>query len=598
MAGARINLVRVDNLETTEGLDVESGSTLYDQADEVELVTPDGEVAVMPSAPTWINQDIKYQYTNGGLGISPKRRRHQIALNVDYLGDETRGRLEQWVHDRALVYFNPGFGRYTDLAYRPLEGDGTTYADRSTTLYDLTGRWALSSLGDETHNYAWDSWLRVMREFGAHTNQRRVTPTPGGAGQVCEYSSVNKVNLHRPGYPLSALEGSDDGTLTEDSGWTRADTTGEITFSYVADGFGHDNMPGALRVVTEYATSSFRSINCNGQWDDGDDEWNGLAEWTGEGLATMSIWVKGRFSSNAGMTFEQDGGDSSSLIFNEDCSEWRKYSLSVYSSDWTTGLPELSLHMHAGTDGDSDDFLVGPCVVHYVTGANSNTAPEWAPFNTAVTGSRMQVASYTYPVTGSMSCSFWWPTDTDVDMYGSGLIAHSSAAGKMRISSSGTTLTWSRTSGSVLSGTITPAPGQVCTAIAVWGNDGDMRLFFNGELIDTAGSAERESDIGAASGTLYLGYSDGYGSHPFLPLAFRIDRRAWTTTEIAQLDMSLRDPVCNLLSVQARGRKYRIVQLPSTPRNQQGGTAWTGQLVLEEYEYDSNLADITTAETY
>lgn len=587
MAGARINLVRVDNLETTEGLDVESGSTVYDQADEVELVTPGGDPAVMPIAPRWIDQDIRYQYTNGGVGISAKRRRHQITLNVDYLGNETRGRLEQWAHDRALIYFNPGFGRYTDLAYRPLMGAGATYPDGTTTpLLDLTERWTLVSAGDTTENHVWDPWLRVMREFSG-TNPRRVIATPGGAGQACEYTSINR---HRPGYPASATEGNGTG----DAGWTKADTTGEITFTHVPDAFGHDDMPDALQVQTDYATSSFRSINCNGQWDSGDGEYNGYT-FAGAGLATVSIWVKGRFSYAAGMTFQQDGGSSSSVAFDEDCSEWRKYSLSVNSADWSAGLPELSIHLHAGADGDSDDFLIGPCVVRQATGINEGTSPEWAPFGTTVDTSSMSVSNYTFPTAGAVFCSFWWPEEAILNVQG---LLTVGSVGRLEITSGGDGLRWYRTASNALSGTITPAPGQICTAAVVWASDGDMRLYFNGAIVDTADDSERECDIAAASGTLHLGYIGGCGAYPLLPLAFRVDRREWSAAEMAQIDASLRDPVCNLLSVQARGRKYRIVQLPSTPRVQQGGAQWIGQLVLEEHEYDSNLADLTTAEVF
>ncbi|RKZ11818.1 hypothetical protein DRQ53_15565 [bacterium] len=584
--GARINLVRVDNLETTEGLDVESGATLYNQSDEVELVTPGGEVAVMPLAPKWIDQDVKYQYTNGGIGISGKRRRHQIALNVDYLGDEARGRLEQWVHDRALIYFNPGFGRYTDFAYRPLVGAGTTYADGTTTAYDLTGRYALTSEGTAEDNYYWDPWLRVMREWTA-TNSRRVVATPGGAGQSITRAVTNR---HRPAYPMSL----DPGNAVDGSGWTKGDATGEITFSYEADAFGHDDMPGALRVVTDYAVGTFRSINCSSQWD------SGHYTFTGGGLASVSIWVKGRFSASAGIRFSQDGGDSAAQLFNEDCSEWRKYSLSVYSADWTTGLPELAIHLHAGVDGDSDNFLIGPCVVNYEAGITPHTSPEYGVYGTELGISRVYSTSRAAPTSGMQICSFWWPED--VDLYHCGLMQIGGDGGTMHIVTGGTVLRWYRTDAEYLSGEITPATGQICTVAAVWTSDGDMRIYFNGELIDFTSpspiAGERECTIGESAGAAVVGYAGGYYAHPLLPLTCRIDRRAWTGAEMAQLDLSLRDPVCNLLSVQARGRKYRIVQLPSTPRNQQGGTAWTGQLVLEEHEYDSNLADLTTAEVY
>jgi hypothetical protein len=122
-------------------------------------------------------------------------------------------------------------------------------------------------------------------------------------------------------------------------------------------------------------------------------------------------------------------------------------------------------------------------------------------------------------------------------------------------------------------------------------------LYYNGAVVDTASTSEREVTLPSAT-TIYLGQAGGYAAWPLIPLTWRIDRRVWTAAEVAELDMSLRDPVANQVSVQARGRKYRIVAIPSTARNQTNGTAWIGNVVLEEHEYDSNYADVTSAEDW
>jgi hypothetical protein len=272
MAGARLNLVRVDDLETTEGLDAQSGQDVYTQADEIELVDPNNNPCAMIAGSGFINQDIVYQYLNGGIGISPRRARHQVTISCDYLGDEVRQRLESWMHDRALVWFNPGFGRYTDIAYRPLVGTAALYED-SSTQYDMTGRYTVTTNGDGTTNYVWDAWRRVMLGDYTGTAPRRLIATPGGAGQVCERSRNNR---HSPGYPMSATEGHGSG----DCGWQRGGTEfADITLSHVTDAFGHDDMPDALRVVTTNASSRERYLYASDQWNAIDPEYTDAQEY-------------------------------------------------------------------------------------------------------------------------------------------------------------------------------------------------------------------------------------------------------------------------------------------------------------------------------
>ena len=596
--GARLNLVRVDDLETSEGLDAESGQDVYTQADEIELVNPNGEPAAMMGAPSFVNNDIGYQYINGGVGISPRRRRHQIQLTVDYLGDEARQRLEQWAHDRALVWFNPGFGRYTDLAFRAIPGSAALFADGSTALTDLTGRYSVTTNGDNATNYVWDAWRRVMLGDYTGTAPRRLIATPGGAGQICERSRQNR---HSPAYPASATEGHGSG----DAGWEKYGTnSADLTFAHVTDAFGHDDMPDALRVTTTNAASRNRQLVASNQWNAIDPEYmpwsGGQASFSGSGRANVSIWFKGRFNDGATVEFGQGGGNSDSVDLSVlDLSEWTKVCLSVYSADWGSGgSPYLLIDLDTSTDADNADFMIGPCVVEQISGSATQQEPEYGVFDTTVSASYNEVTSYTLPTSGAMFASFWVPASGNLDTHY--LIGSSGTFGNLGLSG-GSTIRFYRTASDYLeSASISSSInyGAINTVAATWGSGGDMRLYFNGALVDTAAADERDNDLSSTSGTLYLGQGAGYGCHPLIPLTWRIDRRVYTTAEMAQIHQSLADPVAAWVSVQARGRKYRIVQIPSTPRNQQGGTQWTGTLALEEHEYDSNLRDITTEETY
>jgi hypothetical protein len=577
MAGARINLVRVDDLEATESLDVESGATTYDQHDEVEIITPQGEAAAMVVAAQFTDSDIRYEYTNGGVGISPRRRRHTIQLAVDYIGDAVRAKLERWMHDRALLRYCPGFGRYTDLAYRPLAGAGSTLADGLTTLTDLTGRHNITTVGDSTNNYWWDSDLRVMREFSG-TNPRRVVATPAGAGQVCESA---KTNLHNPGSPVSATQGQGAGL----SGWTRTGANyTDMTLSLASGAFGHDDMPHALRVQVADGASRDRTMYAN--W----------ATLTGSGYATASVWVKGRLPRGAFAQLYQSGDENDEdgryYFDGVDTSEWTKVSLSYYSADWSAANMILRIRCNSDSDGGSGDFLIGPSIVEY-DGTGAAASPEWAPYNTAATASYMRVADYNYPTAGAVAVSLWWPAGAVVTNYAYPL--WTSAVDGVRVYND--QLRFYRTATEYLSGAITPRKGAVNTVIATW-QGGALRLYFNGALVDSSTSTETETLLGGSASTLVLGGYSSLASHPLIPLSWRIDRRAWTATEAVELDAAMRDPVAVHVAAQARGRQYRIAQLPGTPRNQSGGTVWTGGLVLEEHSYDANWSDITTAEVY
>jgi len=601
--GARLNLVRSDTLESSEGLSV-TNSTALDRYDEVELVAPDGEPAAMLAPPQWISQDVVYQYITGGMGRSPRRARHQITLAVDYLDDATRGKLERWQRDRALVWFNPGFGRFSEVAYRALPGAGTDFQDGSTTFTDLTGRYNLSTQGDNAENYVWDHELQLMRGLWTTANSRRVVPTPAGAAQVFERA---KTNIHYPAYPHTSAAGHG----ATDTGWQKSGAnSADITFGSVSSGafaFGHDDCEDSLKVETTHAASRTRSLYADGQWDSGDGEYISNPMASGAGTVAMSVWLKGRFSDAANLSLYQENGDSDSIALDAyDFSEWRKVSLHVYSADWSTGLCRIRMNLSTAGTADSDSFYIGPMIVTFAENASH---PEWSEstldgtdYDTTTTADHVSAASFTFPQAGSAIAAFYIPeTVQPFEMAPTSAfypINHSETAGRLGIyadSSGDIGAYWLRTSGASLSGAVTPIAGQVNTICAVWDSAWDYRLYFNGEIVDTATTSERQTEIADSSGTLYFASSS---SGPAWFLSARIDHRTWTAAQVEQMHYSLADPVAALVSAQARGRKYAIQALPSTPRNAPGGTQWTGNLVLEEYEYDANLADLTTEETY
>lgn len=61
------NLVREDTMETTLGLNYNSGSDEQDFFDEVCLKNPDGEAACHTVDQAYVDKDVRYEYVDGTL---------------------------------------------------------------------------------------------------------------------------------------------------------------------------------------------------------------------------------------------------------------------------------------------------------------------------------------------------------------------------------------------------------------------------------------------------------------------------------------------------------------------------------------------------
>lgn len=571
---ALINLVRTSSIATTEGLDVEAAATIYSHPDEIELVTPGGDPCAIPDD-AWIDSDYEHEYVNGGLGFTSRRRRHRIAMAIDYIGSETQAKLQRWMHDRATVYVAPGYGRYTDLAYRPIAGAGN--------VSDLTGRYTLATAGPASA-YWWDPWYKAMRGAYTGTNPRVVVWTPYGNGQVGVRALENR---YVPGTPASATEGF------AGAGWRKAGThSADITLTLVTGGFGHDDAPHSLRVVTTNGTSRTRSLLAQTLWDSGSGDYQGYT-FSGAGRATAVVKVKGRPAAGTTLTFGVSTDVQTVTLSEYDLSDWTPVYLSVYSANWAAAIPYLKIDMASGASADRDDFEVGAIAVYHASGAYMPERPEWLPSETATGAAYQSLASYRTPASGSMVCAFYCPPgysgpSSNVAV---GLIGGST---KLWIGN-GPVAYWESGATPQVYGDITLDEGAVNVLSATWGN-GTRSLYFNGDLIASAAASAQDMAT-ESTATLYIG-SNGtdMGCHPLLLLSARIDRRVFTDNQMADLCKGLLDPVANAIAVRARGRSYVIRQIPSTPRNSAVGTHWIGRLELEETAWASGSADLASTE--
>ncbi len=589
-APARINLVLLSPISETES-DVRpspyvAADSVYSDHDEIEFVAPNGEQAAVVMSTGYADTSIVYEYTDGSLGSSKRRTRHRINLAVDYITDAIRSKLERWMRRKDLVAYCPGYGRHTTLAHRPIPGIGSNMLDGTTPYTDLTGRWPMATTGKNAP--VWDADLRVVRapDGLGTTNKRRLIPTRAGTSQVFERVQTSRF---QPLTPLSDVEGNDmSSPMVGDSGWTKWGThSADIDFTFVAGGFGAMNAYNSLIVSADNATSRVRGVIASSLWDSEDENYQGY-EFTGSYRATLSIWLRGRVGAGATVSFIHGANVSTVDLDELDLSQWTKVSLSLlpYNNDWEQDIPAVLINLSSGsTAGGAPRLEIGPTRVLHNTTAASQLQPELGDLADLP---RDSVTGFTFPAAGSMYASFLWPSAADLSDGSANLVITSAGGNVGRIYVTETSVAFVPKSGATLSGSITPTKNAIHTICVVWGGtDGKTKLYYDGELLAES-AAGADIEIADATTTVYFGQH----AWPLLPLTWRIDRELFTAQKVAEIDTTLRDTTCNDLSVHARGRGYIITEIPSTPRNQHGGTVWYGGLTLEEYVYDHNRADL------
>lgn len=575
-------LVREGTVQTTDGVVYTANSTSADYPDEVELVDKWGHPSAVPLTQSWQSTDPRHEYTNGSIGETSRLMRHYLSLGVDFITSETRRKLERWMLDRARVLFTPGYGRATELAYRPM-------SLTSTSLSDLTGRWTISPSYSASYSQTWDA--EMVRGFMKTFTHTRYIKTPFGTGYVGEGPIVQ---TETPSHITGATEALTGWTLSAEG------ASVDLVCSEVANGFGFTSYEKSARYVGPYASSYARRI------------YRTVATGASAGTLWCCVWIKGHVGSSAVLVLSNNHAtlETKSVILSDrDLGEWTPVWISLHAANWDSSTAVLLLFaIGDGANSDHADFQVGPTMVTYMADSDGigNGYPLWKPYNagTARTIDNLSVSSFITPQSGSWICSFYVPNcfENALDQaFTSFLYSDNGSAGGLayinRAYNEATCrFRWYRNGGSYVDATgLTFSPGTAHTVAVTW-TSGCLRVYVDGVLkTEVTASATVGYELPGAA-TLKLFGDSSWGVWPLVPLAFRIDNRWMDSDEVANLHATMAYQAALEYTIPARGRVYRIRSIPSTPRSVSGDVHWIGQIELEQVDYVSAKADETSKE--
>ena len=566
MAEPIFNLVRVEDIEASEGLDYASGADLATTYDEVLLVDDAGEPCAEPIAPTIDDLDERYDFADGAVGEAKVARRHVLRLNVDGLTGAQYARLKAWHQDRAEVRFTPGFGRHSELAWRPVEG-GSSYSD-------LTGRYTLNESGDATHNYVWDDITigGAMRDWSAAG--QRIIATPGGAGQVFEDGYANLLY----GQTWSVGLGS---------------TT---TVSTVTGGFGHTDFADSTRVVrTADDAAGMVEINFSG-------ETLGSAA-----AAGVAFPIRGRVPPGSTLQICHSIGGAAIVgtqSLDDEYADWTMVYVEAAATFATNICARIYTAASTGTD-TSGSFEIGPAMGYQKVSAYEYIQPRINYVNKATASSDSLIAtsaSVTWPKSGSLQVAFFVPDWFDptnesqlMSLFGGSgtgenslfMLAFNSIP-RLRAAyylSSSDYLSTYLDGGELM-------PGEINTITITWDST-TATMYLNGASVDAdtahvQAQTDRVYRIGASNQSV--------GSWPMIQTGVRLERDVWSADRVAWEHAALYNAGAQAAVLASRGRTYQIRALPSSPVVSSGQSSWRGVLELEQVSYDADTADITTKE--
>lgn len=576
MGDALFTIVREDDLDTTEDLDYSAASVVYSAQDEIELVDDLGNPCAFPASQGHVSVDITHDYTDGSEGVTPVALRHQINLSVDMIDSDTRRRLQTWQQDRARVLFTPGYGRHTLLGWRPVPAS-------AAYVVDLTGRYQLNIEGDSTREHVWDDIMGqdVMRE--GFTEGQRIIATPGGAGQVFERDHEN----------LASPDSPESGNL----GWTAGGTAaGTLTLTYASAEFGHNDCSGAMGVVGT-ATANARNISRTLPA-------SGSGGPTGEGTVNAAIWVKGRLPTDARLEIQNNAAVVHSVDLDGDYSDWTRVDIQGDSTAFSSGNVDLIVVMPFGANDQTCDFFVGPTMITWEasTSRHSQPYPQWVAEGAARTEDYLETnSSLEMPKTGTIFSSFYAPEwYEDQDSAKMGLCGYTAGTGGALylIAYDGNTnmrLAFEPTTSQSYGANATVVAGAVNSAAATWDHD-SFSLYFNGALVQEYSGALYYDKSFRDSNYRVGSTASDHGAWPLIMNTLRIEQAAWSADRIAGEHETLSNPLALETVIAARGRTYMIDSIPSTPVVVGGTNYFRGALTLRQVDYDSTLADITSAE--
>jgi len=600
---ALLNIRTVDNMRDGNIYDLDYVLAAREpyRVDSVDLADTNGEPAAIPTKSGLRDLDYRYSYIDGSEDQALRLKTYSPSFNIDWIDGAAHTKLQRWMHNRAQVKLAPNMETNTILNFSPVHLNSIAFRESGYNASDKTGQSIIIGRGYDKTLF-WDHFANVFR--GAMTvNNNCVVPTPAGAGMFASRAHQNRMI---PSYP----EGAGLGPGAGNSGWsTGGSDASDISFSLVTNGFGHTLCPHSLRVETTDLVSGSRYMHMFSAWDSGHGSYQGWSP-SGTGYLAVSFLIRGRLPGGATLTLKKSDAtpaDDETFTFSgENFSEWRQINLSIYSADWSTGFPMIVLDLPS-TNKEPADFELGPYFLYqssgtYMSGGVWRDHSDGLSFHSSV-----YVPSFTPPKAGCYTASIYAPPGMvnrhqRVAFMGSG----SHLCGSLNMYCDSADDLW------VLRFSARNALGayhyythqfsrhfddEVIAASFQYGT-GRRALYLDGELVKEWGTTDDGVLMDDGAHEFEFGYEGG--GHDCLPCYFltgRVDAEVFSDEKIKYLHSALKDPGALAVSVPARGRIFRVTEIPNIPRPSPRGTQWVGKLSLRQVGYDHDNADITAKET-
>jgi hypothetical protein len=334
-------------------------------------------------------------------------------------------------------------------------------------------------------------------------------------------------------------------------------------------------------------------------WDSTSGDYEGYS-FAGAGIVSASVWVKGRFPAGAAVVFSRiaKSGGVETVIDTVDLDDlgdgWQKVVVNGHDADWSLYVPQVKIDL-ASANGERADFLVGPMAAVYYGYFGSHC--RWSGSGVATTGEAVVSSSISKPQTGSATISFYVPRDCVLPSSARSMMFSIDTvnSGHLRIYADSSGDTFARFyygASSYIESAIDLTTGPHSVSV-LWGTS-YLAMAIDGVMaVESTAATDKDFEF-LADGAVSIGHAS-YSTWPLIPLTFRLDEDQHRSDAV-DIQAALMDTVSLGTITAARGRKYEIQSLPSTPLIADGRTFWIGNLVLSQVAYSRDTEDITTKE--
>ena len=567
---------------------------------KVMLVDNKGVGSAIPTGQNFIDLDIRQDYVTGDTAKVPVMLPHEFILSMDYCTQAVREQLLSWKYARERVTLcDPTVAPEGSVfGWRPLPIVNTTIG--TETAYDLTGGYAVQSLGDCNKFAYWNPDTHEME--GPHaTREAPLLISKHGRAYQPGRTTTNRAS--NP-YPESATEGHGSGK----AGWYLGDTSSIATLSWIDDGFDNSLCPDTLRVQTDGDAGSI-DLTASAYFTPSHGDYGG---WIPPSNSTCwaSLWVKGAFPSTAEIEHGPDGNKAQYDISGNNYGQWTRIDVGEQNATWSEYNLAIKCTCAAG---EVADFQVGPMMVCIEDSSQAHGGPGNFTAETNHTAAngyeviRMTGLSFPSPQAATVTAWFALPTGSDVlstteyreirsgvfrlpktgggSWDGHCFLQQKSAADpsvyQIRFVSLNSSTYWE------IDGSTAFTPGLHSITIT-YGSYGLQCYYDGAQLTAESGGV---SGFNAGTGTMVFANAEpttDYMGGAVMYHGFSIQENENDAAGVAAIAAGLSNTLVRNLCDTTRGRLYEIVSVPSIPLIMEGDTAFMGDIRFRQLEYDPN----------